>query len=180
MDEKDFDKLVKDAQNTVDDIQNDTRTKRRMIQAWWAKFNEQLDKRRNLILFAIILAVIGAYINPTLPTVTANNPIIEKVKSVSLEDVSSAFQEKEVPQGNMYCVDLDKMNQVGTSVSILKDAEGKEVGKRFIVKRNLIDDVTKVSQFVTLKEPVNNLKYNKIHYPKYLEEQSLLEAKEVK
>ncbi len=168
--EKDFEKIVTDAQEAVDEIQHDTRVKRRSIQAWFKDANKAIEKRTTLILFAIILSIVGLYINPTLP-----NEAPKVVKEV--------MEIKEIPKvkaGTFYTINLDKMEVTGSNVIILKDAKGEITGKRYIVKRRFIDDTTNVSEFVTLREPLEALNYNKKAYDKYLEEQALSEAKEVK
>lgn len=159
--------LEKEFQNLEDELQ-DTKED---IESWWSKFktkfNEQLDKRRNLILVAIIVAIAGIYINPTLPVSVEE----VQIKSIDIADIKTIEQEKEVPEvkaGVFYTIDLSKM---------YTDKNKATENDFAVYYRNKEKNAT---MWFTLEEPIKKLNYNKKAYDKYLEEQALLEDKEVK
>lgn len=159
--------------NKMENQANKTRRKAKTsLKDWYNKGNEWILSNLVAVMFFIVaMTALVLYLNPALPKFE-----MEKVKKVISVPVK-AITEKQEPNNN-YKIDLDKMEVNARVVIPLKDAYGKVIAERFIVKRRFIGN-DNVSQFVTIKEPLEALNYNKYEYDIYLKNQAE-KTKEIK
>lgn len=153
-------KIEEELEEILDTVREDTREERNAVKKWYSKANEFLTNHIVAVFFIVIVGVFSINFNMDIKGMSE----IPTIKAVDVEKPTT----KEI-HGNYFTIDLDKAFVGKRDVIELKDEKGEVTEKLFAVWYREKEVGSKF--FFTLREPINDLKHNKIEHTKYLAEQ---------